>query len=114
MKLTKAATVSFVKQQLGTNPAWAKKALIRIYSENQTMEEKILSETKEDNGIGFSGCDAEIMSSLAGQLIAGNTLSHNQMKIVFRVMPKYAKQVIAFSDANKLTEMVTAAIGNSK
>jgi len=109
MKTTKKNTVSFVKNQLGTNKVWALKALVRIFQENQTNDEQTEGVTRHDNGIGFSGCDAEFLSSLAKQYLQRGSLSDKQMGFVFRKMPKYAGQVIKMSDESKLEAMVSSA-----
>jgi len=108
MNATKKDTVQYVKNQLATNKVWALKALVRIYQENQTADEQAAKVTSHDNGIGFSGCDAEFLSSLAEQYLRRGNLSDKQMSFVHRKMPKYARQVIAMSDASKLDAMVVA------
>lgn len=108
MNATKKDTIAFVKQQLATNKVWATKALIRIFQENQTNDEQVAKVTSHDNGIGFSGCDAAFLSSLAEQYLRRGSLSEKQMAFVHRKMPKYARQVIAMSDATKLDGMVVA------
>ena len=109
MNATKKDTLAFVKSQLATNKVWATKALVRIYQENQTVDEQVAKTPSHDNGIGFSGCDAEFLSSLAEQYLRRGNLSDKQMSFVFKKMPKYARQVVAMSDATKLTALVTAA-----
>jgi len=109
MKTTKQNITSFVRQQLATKKEWALKALVRIYTENQTDAEKSVEDTVEDNGIGFTGTDGTFMSSLAKQYIQKGYLSDKQMVFVFKRMPKYHKQVVAMSDASKLTAMVEVA-----
>lgn len=109
MKLTNKNRTAFVKQQLATNPQWAVKALVRIYTENQTAEEKVIEATKEDNGIGFTGTDGNFLSSLAKQFIAKNFLSQKQMVFVMKKMPKYHAQVIKMSNLTTLNKMVEAA-----
>lgn len=109
MNATKKDTLLFVKQQLASNKVWALKALVRIYQENQTADEQAAKVTSHDNGIGFSGCDAEFLSSLAEQYLRRGNLSDKQMSFVHKKMPKYARQVIAMSDAAKLDSMVVSA-----
>jgi hypothetical protein len=111
-KVTKKATMLFVKTQLGTNKTWATKSLVRIFKENQTADEQTSEITRHDNGIGFSGADGEILSSFAKQFIKKGFLSDKQMKIVFKKMPKYWNQVISMSDETKLTEMVSKQINS--
>jgi len=106
MNATKKDTLAFVKVKLSSDPVWALKALVRIYQENQTNDEQVTQQTTHDNGIGFSGCDAQFLSSLAQNYLRYGRLSDKQMSFVFKKMPKYAKQVIAMSDATKLDAMV--------
>lgn len=109
MKNNKKNTVSFVKQMLATNKVWALKALVRIYQENQTADEQAAKTTSHDNGIGFTGVDAQFASSLVEQYLKWGNLSDKQMKFVFKIMPKYASQVIKMSDESKLASLVEAA-----
>jgi len=109
MKMTNKNIIAYVRQQLSTNPVWAVKALVRIFQENQTQDEQVIEATKEDNGIGFTGTDGQILSSFAKQQLARGTLSPKQMVIVFKKMPKYHKQVIAMSNAEQLNKLVEAA-----
>lgn len=109
MKATKANTTTFVKNMLRTNKVWALKALVRIYQENQTADEQAAKVTSHDNGIGFSGVDATFASSLAEQYLKRGSLSDKQMTFVYKIMPKYAGQVIKMSDPTKLNQMVEAA-----
>lgn len=109
MKNNKKNTLAFVKTQLATNKVWALKALVRIYQENQTPDEQTAKVTSHDNGIGFTGVDANFASSLAEQYLRRGDLSEKQMGFVFKIMPKYAGQVIKMSDESKLAAMVEAA-----
>lgn len=113
MNATKKDTLAFVKNQLATNKLWATKALVRIYQENQTADEQAAKVTSHDNGIGFSGCDAEFLSSLAEQYLRRGNLSDKQMVFVYKKMPKYAGQVIKMSDATKLDAMVSGSAASS-
>jgi len=109
MKLTQKNIHSFVKTKLATDKNWALKALVRIYTENQTTDEKLCSVTTHDNGIGFSGLDAKFLSSLAQQYSHCGRLSDKQMQYVFKKIPKYHNQVIKMSDRNKLVHLVEVA-----
>lgn len=110
MKNNKKNTVAFVKNMLRTNKVWALKALVRIYQENQTADEQAAKVTRVDNGIGFTGVDAAFASSLAEQYLRRGNLSDKQMTFVFKIMPKYAGQVVKMSDGEKLAAMVEAAV----
>lgn len=106
MNATKKDTLAFVKNKLATDQVWAVKALIRIFQENQTADEQVSQTTSHDNGIGFTGVDAQFLSSLAQNYLRYGRLSEKQMSFVYRKMPKYAGQVIKMSDAAKLDAMV--------
>ena len=97
-----------IKNQLATNPAWAIRALVKIY-ERQTADEQCSGITKEDNGVGFSGVDATILSSFATQVLNGRNLSAKQMAIVYKKMPRYWKQVASLIPADKLENMAAKA-----
>lgn len=66
--------------------------MLVIYAK-QTLSEQTSQTTSELNSVGFSGCDAEIMSSFSQQIQRGRTLSPKQMVIVFKKMPKYWEQL---------------------
>jgi hypothetical protein len=114
MKVTKKNTRIFVKEKLATDKKWAVKALVRIFKENQTAEEKVYENTIVENGIGFTGADGEILSSFAKQQIKFGRLSDKQMKIVHKKMPKYWGQVISMADEAKLNNLVAANVQKSQ
>lgn len=90
---TKKEKVAFVKQMLASNPAWAVRGLLKIY-EFQTEAEQRVGETTEDNGVGFSGCDAHILSSFADQIKNGRQMSEKQLAIIYKKMPRYSRQIV--------------------
>ena len=101
--ITIKARQQYVKSKLASNKTWALKGLKYIYSK-QTQEEKIIGDAKILNSVGFSGAHAEIMSSFANQLERGWQLSEKQMKIVFKIMPKYWKQILGTCNDDKLIQ----------
>lgn len=103
--VTKKMIVGHVKNKLSTDAAWATKGVIRIY-EHQTVSEQSVEATNEDNGVGFTGVDAKLMSSFAKQILAGRTMSAKQMAILHRSMPKYANQLIKLIEPSKLEKMI--------
>lgn len=105
-KVTKGAIKAFVKSKLGTSDNWAKTALLRIY-DYQTNEEQQVGYTKVYNGVGFTGCDGEILSSFAQQLQTKGYLSPKQTILVKRKMPKYWSQIIGLSNEQVLIAQVT-------
>lgn len=100
----KTITKDYIKTQLATNPAWAIRGLVKIYT-LQTADEQESDRTSHDNGVGFSGVDANILSSFAKQVNAGRNLSPKQMAIVYKKMPRYWKQIASFIPETKLAEI---------
>ncbi len=89
---TKKAKVEFLREKLSTDAAWAVRGMLKIY-EFQTANEKELGGTVEDNGVGFSGADGDILSSFAEQIKAGRQMSLKQMGIIYKKMPRYSNQL---------------------
>lgn len=89
----KEELIGYLRNQLKTDRLTAWRALKRVY-ENQTADEQTSEFTKYDNGVGFTGSDSEFLSSLAKQLLMYGTLSDKQTGCLFRLMPKYARQII--------------------
>lgn len=106
-KITKKQIKEYVRTQLGSNPSWAKHALIKIF-EFQTAEEQEMESTHDHNGVGFTGVDGEILASFAKQFQRKGFLSPKQMDLLFKKMPKYWKQIISISDEQKLLNLVAA------
>lgn len=86
-------TKLFIKEKLLTDNRWLYRGILAIY-EKQTYEEKNAGNTIIDNGIGFNGADAFILSSFAKQLNQGRILSVKQLAIARKRMPKYAGQLL--------------------
>jgi len=96
--------VTFIKTQLGSNPTWATRAIVKLH-ERQTIDEQNNQTTKESNGIGFNGMDATILSSFANQIHIGRTLSQKQLAIAFKKLPKYSRQIIEMISVDKIAEI---------
>lgn len=96
--------VAFVKTQLGSNASWATRAIVKLW-ERQTIDEQASQVTRNVNGVGFNGTDANILSSFAEQINKGRTLSPKQLAIAFRKLPKYSRQVIEMIPADKMVEL---------
>ena len=92
-KITKAALVEFLRKMLTTNEKWAQAALVRIY-DNQTEGEKNAEETIVQNGIGFTGGDARLLTSFAEWYKSHGWLSPKQMAYVYRKIGMYAGQLM--------------------
>lgn len=104
-KVTKTERKEFVKTKLATDIAWMQRGLLKVY-ELQTDAEQAWGQTSEANGVGFTGTDAQILSSFAEFLKKYKKLSPKQMTILKKKMPKYWKQIIGLSNPVKLDYMI--------
>lgn len=87
-----AYTKEFIKEKILTDYRWLARGISAIYA-HQTADEKAIGTTAHDNGIGFNGVDAFILSSFAQQIAKGRTLSPKQIEIARKKMAKYAGQL---------------------
>lgn len=99
--MTKNEIKNLFKSKLSTSATWAVKGMLKIY-EFQTASEQSAGVTHEHNKVGFSGCDAEILSSFCKQILKGYRMSDKQMVIVFKKMPRYWRQLSEISDQAKV------------
>ena len=87
-----------IKEMLATRDIAVAKGVLAIYA-YQTAVEQAAESTNQDNGVGFNGADAPILSSFAKQLQAGRTLSVKQLAIARRRILKYAGQLCKIANA---------------
>jgi len=113
MKVTKKQIIDFVKSQLRNNDAWVLRGLTRIY-EFQTADEQAVGRTHNLNGVGFSGCDAEILSSFAVQYTKRGTLSPKQMDLLRKKMVRYHKQIASLIPEDTLLALVEKSLVETK
>jgi len=99
--MSKKDMIEQLRLRLASQDRWALRALLRIY-QNQTADEQCREATIERNGIGFSGPDAEILTSFARQYQQRGWLSDKQMAILRRRIPAYARQIVQGSDSTRL------------
>lgn len=85
-------TVDKMKDILNRYDDQVAKAVVKIY-EKQTYDEQVSQETKENNGVGFNGVDAPIMSSFARFYLERGYLSPKQLGIARKKIMKYAGQL---------------------
>lgn len=111
MKISSAVT-EYVKMQLSTNPAWAQRAIVKLW-QRQTADEQSTQTTGHDNGIGFNGTDAMILSSFAEQINRGRSLSVKQLAIAYKKLPKYSRQIISEISEEKLVEIEKKVVVNA-
>lgn len=95
--------IETIKINVGTKQAWAERAIVALFNK-QTASEQYTQSTNENNGIGFNGVDAEILSSFAMQIIQyKRSLSPKQLAIAFKKLPKYAKQLATIAEEKALS-----------
>lgn len=81
-----------IQELLATSDKMVKRSLVKIF-EKQTEDEQQSDDTRHNNGVGFNGLDARILSSFAKQVIERDSLSPKQMAIARNKMKKYAGQI---------------------
>ncbi len=89
---TKKDRIACLRWRLAHDHNWALAGLGKIYAA-QTADEQEAEMTSEHNGVGFTGVDAEILSSFAKQHEERGFLTPRQMLTLFKMMPKYAGQL---------------------
>ncbi len=94
---TKAARKAQIRELLLVNDRAVQRGVVAIYNLQTASEQSDLT-TKENNGIGYNGLDAEIMSSFAQRLLKGLALSEKQMVYARKIMLKYSGQLLAIAD----------------
>lgn len=104
---------STIADRIATDDAWLTRGLVAIYM-RQTADEQAAGTTKLNNGIGFNGCDAEFLSSLAEQVVEWyakdpharrpKPLSDKQLAACRKAMAKYAGQLAKIANANDRAE----------
>ncbi len=97
---TKKSKIAFIRERLQCDAAWAIRGLVKVY-DYQTESEKNIGTTTDNNGVGFSGIDGDILSSFAEQVKKGRNLSPKQMSVVYGSMPKYATQLQRIVDSKQ-------------
>lgn len=85
-------TKKMIREKLENDDKWLFRGVVAIYK-LQTEEEKATDATKVDNGVGFNGVDAELLSSFAKQLLRKGYLNSNQKFYARKKMLKYAGQL---------------------
>lgn len=98
---------NYVKHMLSTDRDWALRALVKIY-ERQTSSEKAMGTASVQNGIGFTGVDAEFLGGMAKYYISRGSLTDKQLSWVMKKMHKYHSQIIAIADREKLEAQAAA------
>ena len=99
MATMKKWTKEEIRFNMETDNKWLFRGLIAIYN-RQTQDEKNEAITVHENGVGFGGADANILSSFAKQYGERGFLTKNQIDICRKKMLKYSGQLAKI--ANKV------------
>lgn len=87
-----------IKTNIQTNISWTIRTLEVLYS-RQTTDEQTTLRTRHQNGRGFNGRDAEILTSFYNQIQKRKQynnpvlLSEKQLHICQKLLPKYWRQI---------------------
>ncbi len=95
-------TKEFIKDKLANDVRWMERGVLVLF-ERQTLDEQKVKDTRENNGVGFTGVDGRYLSWVATWLRKGNHLSGHHIEKVGKKLPKYWKQIL---DEIKLREQV--------
>ena len=90
--VTKEARIAFIREKLATDKSWAIRGLQAVYR-NQTNDEQRGESVKHQNGVGFTVHDVKILTSIVKSYERRQQLSEKQWALLFRLMPKYARQL---------------------
>lgn len=101
MYSSKAALQEAIKNQITNNDNQAIKVMLRVY-EYQTDIEKECAEVSDNNGVGFAGTDAYILTSFCEQYLKKGRLSEKQVAIIKKKIGKYAGQILKHAINNNI------------
>ena len=89
---TKTWTKEEILNLLANNDEMVKRSVLKLY-EKQTDYEKAVQNTEENNGVGFNGLDANLLSSFAEFALKSGFLTTKQTAIARNKLKKYAGQL---------------------
>lgn len=98
VKPKKTWTEDEIKNLIQTNDKVLYGALKKIYAE-QTADEQAEGQTNHQNGVGFNGADAPILSSFVEFLNRTGFLTPKQRVIARKKLMKYGKQLTRLANA---------------
>lgn len=92
-------TKETIREKIATDSRMVERSLLVLYR-NQTADEQLSLTTSHENGVGFNGTDAFILSSFAEfigkrkNVPEGKRLTEKQLVIARKKLPKYAGQLL--------------------
>jgi len=93
MFTSKQSLTDAIRKQITSDDNQAIKAMLRIY-EYQTDDEQSNNAAIDDNGVGFAGHDAFILTEFCKQYNKKKYLSPKQISIIRHRIGKYARQLV--------------------
>lgn len=106
MTYSKKQLIEGLKFQIPRSNEKTCRALMLIY-DKQTEQEVLKGETIEDNSVGFTALDADILTKMSIFYQEMGFLTNKQLNIVKRLIPKYAGQILASSIERGLIKQVS-------
>lgn len=97
-------TIQTVREKLATNQKWVEGAIVKLY-DFQTADEQQGEYTTSKNNIGFNAFDAKTLSYYAIWLKSGKCLSGKYLANAYKLMPKYAGQILTCIN-NKVEDQI--------
>lgn len=98
MSANKTWTRDEIDSLLRTNPKAVERAMIRLY-ELQTQDERVASETKHHNNIGFAGNAAKRGSYYARWVMSGRQLTGHHLDRAQAIALRHSRQLVAIANA---------------
>ena len=95
MTYTKTQLITALKAQIPQSREKICRALMLIY-DRQTEQEILRGKTIEDNSIGFTALDADILTKMARFYQSKGILSYKQLNLEKTLITKYAGQIVAY------------------
>ena len=89
----KTYTVDSIKKLILTRDDAVKRALLTLYN-FQTSQEQVSQHTIENNNVGFSGADSEILSNISEFYKRTNYMSEKQINLCRKRLVKYSSQLL--------------------
>ena len=88
----------YIRWLLNMNDRAVERAMVAIYN-RQTADEQVSSDTKHQNGVGFTGADARLGTYYAKWVLKGNSLTGNHLMKARMMSYKYVRQLTDIATA---------------
>jgi hypothetical protein len=88
----------YIRWLLNMNDRAVERAMVAIYN-RQTADEQVSSDTKHQNGVGFTGADARLGTYYAKWVLKGNSLTGKHLVKARYMSQKYVRQLTDIATA---------------